>query len=156
MLEEDARVLEIRGDSVVVETSRQTACDGCGARTGCGTGLLSQLFGARKARFVVKNTLDLEVGNEVVIAVSEAGVLKGALLVYVLPLLAMFLGAILAHLAFSPASEGVTIAASAAGFLVTLGWVRARHGSAAGDTRFQPVVVRRKPPVLTLVSPRFP
>ena len=156
MLEEDAKVVEIRGDSVVVETSRQAACGGCGARTGCGTGVLSELFKAKNTRFIVKSALDLEVGNEVVIGVSESGILRGAFLVYILPLLGMFLCAMLIDVVLAPASEAIKLVAGAVGFLSILGWVRARHTRATGDPRFQPVIMRRKFPIRPITSAKSP
>ena len=152
MLEEDAKVVEIRGDSVVVETSRQAACGGCDARTACGTGLLSHLFKARNKRFVVKNALNLEVGNEVVIGVSESGLLRGAFLVYILPLLGMFLFAMLSDVILAPASEAMKLVAGAVGFLLILSWVRARHKRATADPRFQPVIMRQKFPIRAIAS----
>ncbi len=88
---------------------------------------------AGETHFVVKSALDLEVGNEVVIGVSESDILRGAFLVYILPLLGMFLFAMLIDVVLAPASEAIKLVAGAAGFLLILGWVRARHKRATGD-----------------------
>lgn len=141
MIEEQGRVVALEQGAVWVETLRKSTCSGCSARSGCGQGLMDQL-GVRERRGLLRAVCDLhlQVGDSVVVGVREDVLLRGAVLVYLFPLLALFAGALLA-LQFGLAEPYVILAglgSFAGAWLV----VRARSRRVACDPDHQPVVLR--------------
>ena len=96
MIEETARVIAIENDQLLLEAQTSAACHACSARPGCGTSILSRWVGRRFTRFKVHNSIDANVGDEVVVGLAETAMLKGSVLVYLMPLLAMIVFAVLA------------------------------------------------------------
>lgn len=141
MIEEPGRVVAIEPGAVWVETHRSSTCSGCSARNGCGQGLLDQL-GIRESAGLVRALSDLElaIDDSVVIGIHERTLLRGAILVYLCPLLGLF-GAALVASALS-ATEPYVMLAAAAGFVVSWMSVRWRSQAAEADPALQPVVVR--------------
>ncbi len=141
MIEEQGRVVALEEGAVWVETLRKSTCSSCSANAGCGQGLMDKL-GVGGARGLVRalSDLQLRVGDSVVIGVSEDLLVRGALLVYLLPLLCLFAVALLAQSAGLP--EPLVIASGLSGLV--LGWlvVRWRSRRVAGDPKLQPIVLR--------------
>lgn len=94
MIEEPARVVDCDGAAALVETEPQTACGACSARSGCGTSLLASVFGRKPARLRVANRLGARPGDQVIIGISERGLVRVSLLLYALPLMGLLLGAV--------------------------------------------------------------
>lgn len=141
MIEEQGRVIALEPGAVWVETRRKSTCSGCAAKNGCGQGLMDQL-GVRERRGLVRavSELHLRVGDSVVVGIREDVLLKGAVLVYLFPLLALFAAALLvSQLGFA---EPYVILAGLAGFLGAWLVVRARSRRVACDPHHQPVVLR--------------
>lgn len=140
MIEERGRVLSVEPGAVWVATIQQSACNSCQARAGCGQSLLNRLgAGRRQGSVRALDTGRHKVGDEVVIGIPESAVLRGSTLVYVLPLLGLFLFSLLAQAI--GLREPVVIAAGFAGMGVgfVLGrWRAARLGM---DPAFVPQVV---------------
>lgn len=141
MIEEQGRVVALETGAVWVETLRKSTCSSCSANAGCGQGLMDKL-GVGRDRGLVRALCDLQlrVGDPVVIGVREDLLVRGSLLVYLLPLLCLFAAA-------SPAqglglAEPLVILCGLVG--LGAGWliVRWRSLRTAGDPALQPVVLR--------------
>lgn len=92
MVEEHGIVTAIDNDGVWVETKRQTICGQCSANKGCGHKLLNNLQSSRQVDITsikAQSQLLLQVGDTVVIGIPENTLIKGSLLVYLLPLVFM-------------------------------------------------------------------
>lgn len=141
MIEEPGRVVAVESGAVWVETQRKSTCSGCSARNGCGQGLMDKL-GVRERRGLIRALSDqhLQLGDSVVIGIREDVLLRGAVLVYLFPLIVLLASSLLASLL--SASEPFVILAGLGGFLISWLVVRARSRRAAGDCALQPVVVR--------------
>lgn len=141
MIEEQGRVVAVEPGAVWVETRRQSTCSACIASAGCGQGLMDKL-GVGRERGLVRALceLQLQVGDAVVIGVREELLLRGSLLVYLLPLLCLFAAALLVReLGLSePLVIGAGLAGLVAGFLL----VRWRSRFVADRPQMQPVVLR--------------
>lgn len=141
MIEQQGRVVAVEPGAVWVETLRKSTCSGCSARNGCGQGLMDRL-GVREKRGLIRALSDrhLQVGDSVVIGLREDVLLRGAVLVYLFPLVMLFASSLLA--ASLSASEPWVIFSAIAGF--SLAWliVRLRSRKVAGDSAHQPVVLR--------------
>lgn len=147
MIERSGRVVERDGAFVWVETDRPTACGNC-ATGGCGTTLVGQLAGkVGTSRVRALNTLQLRVGEPVVIGVQDGALVRSAIVVYLLPLLSMFAcaaaGFWLGAGQDAAAREGLALLGAAAGFAGGLWGVRRLTRRVAADSRFQPVLLRR-------------
>ena len=95
MIEEQAQVVEIHGDQLVLQVQTQSACGGCVARAGCGTSVLAKVVGRKFTRFQVANIVKAEVGDTVVVGIAEDALLKGSLMMYIVPIIGMLVFALL-------------------------------------------------------------
>ncbi len=99
MLTETGTVMAVEADAVWVETIRKTTCGTCSVQKGCGHGLMNRLLPGRQplVRAVAGDLrpTDCKVGDEVQISIPESVILRGSLVVYILPLLCMLGGAAL-------------------------------------------------------------
>jgi sigma-E factor negative regulatory protein RseC len=141
MIEEPGRVIALEPGAVWVETQRKSTCTGCSAKNGCGQGLMDRL-GVRERRELIRvlSDLQLRVGDAVVVGIREDVLLRGAILVYLFPLIVLFASALIASQL--SAAEPYVILAGLAGFLISWPIVRKRSQRTAGDPGLQPIVVR--------------
>lgn len=91
MLETRAIIVHVSGSEALVESKGGLGCGNCHSEQGCSSGKLSQLFCSRPRQFKVKNDANANVGDEVRVTLPEGVLLRGAVLMYVLPL-ALLLG----------------------------------------------------------------
>lgn len=142
MIEEQGQVVACEAGAVWVETVRRSTCGSCSARAGCGQALLQKVAaGARRGRIRVLCSEPLRVGEQVLIGVPEQAVLRGSVLVYLLPLLCLFAAAMLGQAA--GLSEPWLILLAVAGLSAGLWLVRLLASRAAGSEALQPRVLRR-------------
>ena len=141
MIEEQGRVVAIERGAVWVETLRKSTCSSCSVKAGCGQGLFNQL-GVKERRGLVRALCDLhlKVGDGVVIGVQEDLLVRGSLLVYLLPLLGLLAAALMADQL--GLSEPWVIVSALLGFFLACVAVRWRSRSVAADPSLQPVVLR--------------
>ena len=99
-------------------------------------------LGVRERRGLIRALCDchLSVGDSVVIGIRESVLLRGALLVYLFPLIALFASSLLAS--ELGASEPYVMLAGISGFVLSWLAVRKRSQQTACDPALQPVVLR--------------
>lgn len=141
MIEETATVLRREGQRIWVQPERQSTCGHCAVRAGCGTAVLGKWLGRKQPPLELLDETGAMPGEQVRLGIREAALLRGSLLVYLLPLLALVAGALTAELL--GLGEGAVILGGllglAAGFLL----VARRHRAMAGDPRYRPMVIAR-------------
>ena len=146
MIEETGRVIEVRDGFAWVETLPVTGCGSCAARQGCGTSVLASVLGRRSAPLRVVNRIGAAAGDQVVIGISESGLLRGSLAVYAVPLAGLLGGAMAGRYLLAATATGypelASILGAAAGFWGALAWVKRFNRLSATDTRYQPVMLR--------------
>lgn len=141
MIEESGRVVALEDGAVWVQTLRQSTCASCSANAGCGQGLLDKLaISSQRGHVRALTDLHLAIGDEVVIGVREELLLGSAVQVYLLPLLALLGGGLLAQ--SLGLSEPLSIFLGLGGLVVAGLLVRRRSLRVADDPDLQPVVVR--------------
>lgn len=92
MIRERAEIVRVEADHLYVTTQIKTGCSGCAQQTVCGTGIISKAFADRRAAFrVVKPQGHFETGQQVDLLLPEQALSRFSLLVYVVPLLSLFL-----------------------------------------------------------------
>ena len=142
MIEEQGRVLSVEQGAVWVETIRRSACSSCQARAGCGQSLLQRLGGGARRGFIrVLDDRSCRVGDEIIIGVPENAVLRGSSLVYMVPLLALFICALLAQAV--GAGEPLVILAGFSGLALGFIAIRWHTGRLDSDPGFTPRVIGR-------------
>ena len=91
MIMESGRVVATDADKLWVETIGASKCSGCSLKSGCGQGLLSGLFGAKRLHLHLDQPtgFNFRVGDQLRIGMPEQGLLLAAFTAYLLPLLLM-------------------------------------------------------------------
>jgi sigma-E factor negative regulatory protein RseC len=146
MIEEQAQVIEIKGDILFLQAQTQSACGSCSANKGCGTSLLAKVVGRKFTHFQAENNVNAKVGDIVVVGLAEDALLKGSMVMYIIPILAMLVFALLADylLASDALYRDLMIAATSMMGLVwgslLSKWYFARESSVR---IFAPVVLRK-------------
>ncbi|MBT3204771.1 MAG: SoxR reducing system RseC family protein [Gammaproteobacteria bacterium] len=119
MIEEQALVIALRSDQALIEVQRQNACQSCDLSEGCGTGSLGRLLGYKKLALSIPNRHKLQVGDRIVIGMPDKYFHFAGFLVYLLPLLSLFLFGLVANYFFNGA-ESVIVLASLSGLVFGL------------------------------------
>ena len=91
-----------------VQTIRESACQSCSARHGCGQKALATLSGGQARQIRVINSLDARPGDQVTVAIEESALLRASLLVYAMPLVLMALVTAMAG-ALLPGRDGMAM-----------------------------------------------
>ncbi|RTE65829.1 transcriptional regulator [Amphritea opalescens] len=143
MLEENGRVVRVGSGSIWIEMIKQSACSSCSAQKGCGQSLLAKIGDGKRLEIQVDNPhqIDVAVNDQVTLGVGERSFLTASLLVYMLPLMIMFVVAVGVELAgFSePKVILSAILGLAGGFLLT----RFISGVISQNCSYRPVLLRR-------------
>lgn len=130
MLEIRAIVVHVQEDEASVQ-ALGSGCGHCSSEGGCGSGTLSKLFCSNTPRsFKVRNDARAKVGDEVQVSLPDGVLLRGAVKMYVLPLLLLLAGGVSGvYLAGDEAGmhDAYAVAGAAAGLL--LGFVLAKLSS---------------------------
>jgi len=146
MIEEQAEVVEIIGDQLVLQAQTQSACGSCSASKGCGTSVLSKVVGRKFTRFQAENNIDAAVGDTVIVGISEDALLRGSVVMYVIPILGMLFFALAADSLLETLVDYRDLAIAASGIMgLVFGsliskWYFQRQAS---KQRFAPVVLRK-------------
>jgi sigma-E factor negative regulatory protein RseC len=147
MLEEVGIVVEVRGGYAWVETERRGGCGGCESGAGCGTGVVSGLFGRRPVRLRSRNGVGAVPGDRVVIAVDPAVVTRAAIAVYAIPLAGLLAGSALGQFLTdrfaAPYGDVGALVLGVVGFSAALLAARRTGRQLASERGLEPVVVRR-------------
>jgi sigma-E factor negative regulatory protein RseC len=144
VIEEDARVLSIETGFAWVETTRRSSCSSCSASSGCGTSVVSKLFGERTNRLRVVDDIGVRAGDRVVIGISSSAVTRASLLAYLLPLAALMLGAYAAQVA--GAGDEIVALIGIVGLSLGLLVTGRLTGGAASKARYRPVLLHKLGP----------
>jgi sigma-E factor negative regulatory protein RseC len=147
MIEERAEVVACEVRFAWVQTQRASTCGACAANKGCGTAALAKVLGQRRTRVRVLNDAQAGVGEQVIIGLPEQALVRGALAVYLVPLLGLLGGALFgAHLAgqmLARQPDLFSIFFGALGLAAGILWLRHYTHRIREDARYQPVIVRR-------------
>lgn len=157
MLVETGRVVAVEADAVWVETIRQSTCGTCAGRQGCGHGLLNRIADGRSGlvRVLRGPSADgwpCEVNDQVRISLPEQVILRGSVIVYMLPLLCMLAGAALAVQLFPDGQEAWAAVGAALGLGSGFGLVRWHAWRHRDDRTLQPTVLEVLPQAVRAVA----
>lgn len=122
MIEEFAVVTRRFDDHVMLEIERRTACGLCGQKRGCGNATWGKLLRHDSHEFPADSTIDVNVGDSVVVGIDERIILSSTFYLYIVPLISMLIGAVLADSLLD--NEFYVILSAAAGLLLGFAWVK--------------------------------
>ncbi|MBW8189575.1 SoxR reducing system RseC family protein [Neiella marina] len=130
MIETVATVVAVNQGTITVEALRRSSCDQC-ADKDCGNGQVNRALSNRYHRLSLPFDEPVAIGQQVIVALPEQGLLTAAGLMFVVPLLAILIGAgigqwLLVELLAQHELWVVVLAASAgvAGFTIARWWHR--------------------------------
>ena len=90
LLEETAQVNEVRDGLLIVETESRSGCNHCSSNS-CTTSVVAKLFGVKRNRLVLQNSIDARPGDRVLIGIPDQLLVRASLSAYLLPLVVMLL-----------------------------------------------------------------
>ncbi len=103
------------GFYIDLSCEQKSSCSHCSSQKSCGTGLVSKAVGKKSLHWQMNTQKSLKVGQVVEIGFPEGSLIKSALIVYLIPLIALIVGALLANAILVPLTggEGVVILSAA-------------------------------------------
>lgn len=144
MIETQAVVVKIEDAVAYVQAERKSSCSGC-SESSCGTSVLANFFGQKTPLYRARNDVGAKVGDRVVVGVNETALFQGTLLLYLLPLLLLFIGALIgaAMAATAEARDGYAVAGAALGLAAGFAWLKVFSARIGSGGRYQPVILSR-------------
>jgi len=142
MIEETGTVVDVNDEGVWVETIKSSACGSCAARNGCGQKLLASVGDGKRmvVNVVNPNNLQVNIQDQVLIGIEEGAFLKATLFVYLVPLVALFIGAYVAE--YFSFSEGYIILSALLSLTISLIVVKYCSRTLFRSCKYQPVLVK--------------
>ncbi|OIR02880.1 SoxR reducing system protein RseC [mine drainage metagenome] len=133
MIEEYAVVTGCSDHQATLEVERRTACGLCGQKRGCGNATWGKLLGHKSQEFSADNPIGAHVGDSVVVGIDERAILSTTFFLYVVPLLGMLLGTVLADTFLK--NEFYVMLSAASGLVLAFLWVKRRLNGRAKVTK---------------------
>ncbi|MTW21734.1 SoxR reducing system RseC family protein [Allochromatium palmeri] len=143
MIEERGQVIAIVGDQVRITAERRSACGQCSVNNACGTSLLERVFGRHPVELLARNPIGAQVGDEVVVGLSEEGFLRTAAAAYLMPILGLIIGASLGERFGGAHPQAASVLGALAGLALAFWWLRGYSVTLAQRPERQPVILRR-------------
>jgi sigma-E factor negative regulatory protein RseC len=140
MIEESAIVVNIENHQIWVENGSNSACGGCRQKASCTTNALGSLLKKKSVR--VDSDIQLKTGDHVMVAIDENLLLRASLLLYLVPLIALFTGAGLADWLLADNSDLWIAGSAITSFLISL-WIINKAQSLLIMGYARPVVLRK-------------
>lgn len=139
MIKEWATVVSWQNGEALVSCDVKASCSSCASRSGCGTRVLNKLGPQTTHTIVVASDVPLAPGQKVELGIAEGSLLGSAMLVYLSPLVGLFLIASLFQVLFGSdlAALSGAILGGVGGFLIARGYSR----KLAEREAWQPVIL---------------
>lgn len=121
-MKKEFEVIKIDGGFMTVKADFSGTCTSCSVKKGCGSGILADLLG-RRDELIMPLKNGAVVGGFVSLEVSSKLLFLQAFILYILPLLSLFLFGFLASIIF-PEQELLQVIAGLFGLVLVLLWVK--------------------------------
>lgn len=145
MIEEYAIVTKSAGTTATLEIERRTACGLCGQKRGCGNATWGKMLGHDSHDFTAENQIHAKVGDSVVVGIDEQAVLNSAFFLYVVPLVGLLIGTLVADYLFK--NQFYVIIGAVLGLALGFLWVKGHlighdKSGVAFSKKYQAVILR--------------
>lgn len=90
---EEGIVIEVKGPDIVVQCNPHAMCASCSAKKGC---IMSDSGKVRN--ITMENSLAAEEGDTVIFTVESSGIVAASLVIYLMPVIFLFLGLYAGHM----------------------------------------------------------
>jgi sigma-E factor negative regulatory protein RseC len=144
MIETEAVVVKIEHAVAYVQAERKSSCSSC-SESSCGTSVLANFFGQKAPLYRASNEVGAKVGDRVVVGLNESALFKGTLLLYLFPLLLLFVGAVAGSVLAVGADvkDGYSVAGAFIGLVAGFLGLKILSSKMGMDRQFQPVILSR-------------
>lgn len=124
MIKEWATVVSWQNGEALVSCDVKASCSSCASRAGCGSRVLNKLGPQTTHTIVVPSEVPLVPGQKVELGIAEGSLLGSAMLVYLSPLVGLFLVASLFQVMFGSdlAALSGAVLGGVGGFLIARGF----------------------------------
>jgi sigma-E factor negative regulatory protein RseC len=144
MIEELAVVVKIENHQVWVEAGPNSACGGCVQKASCTTNAIGSVL--KKRSVPVDCDIQLKTGDQVMVAIDENLLLRASLLLYLVPLMALFTGAGIADWQLEDSAHYADLWIAGSGvlsFLLSLWLINMAQSQLILNYYARPVVVKK-------------
>ncbi len=93
MIAAKVRVISSRNGKLLVESTEQSGCGGCGSRSVCGVSGLAKYFAGGRKPVAISCSAEVRAGDELQLHMSEGDLLRAGVMAYLLPSVFALLGA---------------------------------------------------------------
>lgn len=139
-IQEEGVVVAVAADGVWIETQRQSGCQSCSSRGGCGVGIMQKALNRRQHKVRVQTDLPVQVGDHVRLLLPAAALVQASVLMYLLPLLGLIVGAVVGQ--SLSASDGGAIGGAVVGFTAVLLLIARQQNGLSRSGRYAPRIER--------------
>ena len=142
MATEEGIVIKLEADRAWVKTKKSASCESCASRKSCNV-----MGGGNDMEVEAINTAGASVGDRVVMNFETSSLLKATFLLYVFPIICMFLGALVGQEIAPAVGLGKSAASAVSGFLFfffSILFVRVKANKMGNESRYQPKIIRIK------------
>lgn len=139
-IQEEGVVVAVTADGVWVETQRQSGCQSCSSRGGCGVGIMQKALNRRQHKVRVQTDLPVQVGDHVRLLLPASALVQASMLMYFLPLLGLILGAVAGQSLF--ASDAGSIGGAVVSFTAVLLFIARQQNGLSRSGRYAPRIER--------------
>ncbi len=143
MITENGIVTQANKSNAWIKTTRSSACKACASRDSCGID-----ENAEEQIVIVKNTLGVEEGNEVIIGLETKPMMFLTFFLYVFPILLLVLGAVIGDSLAPTLNMDRSFCAMILGFglfAVAFVIIRKKQSGLSQKDEFKPFLVRKRP-----------
>ena len=149
-------MVAVETDSVWVETISRSTCGSCAAQAGCGHSLLNRIAAGRRNYIRAFSgplaATDCSVDDHVRISIPEQVIIRGSLLVYMVPLILMLAGAALVSNLTATGADIMALVGAVLGFSVGVVLVRVHAWYHRSDKSLHPRLMELVNSSLEVVS----
>ncbi len=142
MITENGIVTTANTSTAWIKTTRSGACESCSSQKNCGTA------NSQKEMIVsVKNSLNVEQGDHVVIGLATRPILFLTFLLYVFPIIMLIIGAIIGDKISPVFDTNVSLTSMFFGFIffgLSFYYIRQKNHSLSKEDSYKPFLVRKK------------